>query len=263
MKVLCPEWRGIQVIQLSFFTKLKPYVELKKASKRSKKNTIKKVAYALRSESGGGVGIIFIGLAAILLAFVVFINIVDYSLYTYKRNAISRAMDYGITAAVQQIDKNQSTVGVANGFTEDTGEKRLEDIEINVDTANNTFLNVFYANYKLDGLSIHDNLLICATSSHNERLRYSIKAKTELIFEGDLDNCMMVEDRINQAIEQFWPSSNENKVYVNGNPKTNIIENGTYLFAYINDIKITGLYSQRQINLSSFAGAKLERFIKN
>lgn len=233
---------------------------MKKVSKKTKKNTVKIVAIAFQSESGGGMGIIFIGLSVILLAFVVFINIVDYSLFTYKRNAISKAMDYAITAAVQQINKNQSVVGVANGFTEDTGKRILDGVEIDVDMANRTFLNVFYANYNLDNLNINNSLLICATSRQSEKLKYTIKSGTELIFEGELDNSLLVEGRINQAITQYWPGSeNNNQVYINGNPKTNMIENGTYLFAFINDIKITGLYSQRQINLSSFAGAKLER----
>lgn len=237
---------------------------MKKVSKKTKKYTVKRVAIAFRSESGGGVGIIFIGLSVILLAFVVFINIVDYSIFTYKRNAISKAMDYAVTAAVQQINKNQSIVGVANGFTEDTGKKLLEGVEIDVDMANRTFLDVFYANYKLDNLSINNSLLICVTSSRNEKLRYAIMANAELIIEGDLDNPLLVEERINQAIDQIWTSSeDDNQVYINQNPKTNMIENGTYLFAFINDIKITGLFSQRQLNLSSFAGAKLERFLKN
>ena len=233
---------------------------MKKVSKKTRNNTIKRVAIAFQSESGGGIGIIFIGLSAILLAFVVFINIVDYSLFTYKRNAITKAMDYAVTAAVQQINKNQSVVGVANGFTEDTGKKLLEGVEIDVDMANRTFLNVFYANYKSYNLRINDNLLICATARRGEKLKYVIKSGTELILEGELENSLLVEGRINQAITQYWPSTEDNaQVYINGNLKTNMIENGTYLFAFINNIKITGLYSERQLNLSSFAGAKLER----
>ena len=261
MKALFPEWREIQLMQIvSFFTKPKPYAELKKVSRKIRKNTSSKVAMAFQNESGGGIGIIFIGLSAILLAFVVFINIVDYSLFTYKRNAISKAMDYAVTAAVQQVNKNQSVVGVANGFTEDTGKKLLDGVEIEVDMANRTFLNVFYANYKLDNLSINDNLLICATSRGREKLKYAIKAGTGPIFEGELDDSLLVEGRINQAITQYWPSAEDNaQVYINGNLKTNMIENGTYLFAFINNIKIAGLYSERQINLSSFGGAKLER----
>jgi len=233
---------------------------LKNPNKRTKSNTIKRIANALKSESGGGFGTIFIGLAIILLAFVVLINIADYSLFTYKRNAISKAMDYAITAAVQQINKNQSRVGVANGFTEGTGETMLEGVEIDIDTAISTFLFVFYANYKPNNFSIENNLLVCSTSTLDGKLSYTIKANSEQKFDGNLDDSALIEEKINQAIVQYWPNAEDNsQVYISGNPKTNMIENGTYLFAFIKDIKIMGLYSQRNISLSSFAGAKLER----
>ncbi|HEY5586471.1 MAG TPA: hypothetical protein VIK78_18515 [Ruminiclostridium sp.] len=259
---------------ISFFTRLKPSVELKKFNPKvdneirnigniicyPTENKLKKAVRIFQSERGGGFGTIFLGLAAILLAFVVFINIADYSIFTYKRNAISKAMDYAVTAAAQQINKTQSIVGVANAFDEDTGEKLLEGVEIDIDMANRTFLTMFYENYKPDDLSIANNLLICATSTMDGKLRYSIKADTEQKLDGVLDNPVLIEERINQAMDQLWPDTEDNsQVYIIGNPKTNMIENGTYLFAYIKDIKITGLYLQRQISLSSFAGAKLER----
>lgn len=236
---------------------------MKKVNKRTKQYTARRIEKVLLSEKGGGLAIVFIGLAAIFLAFVIFINIADYSLFTYKRNAISKAMDYAVTAAVQQINKNESKIGLAKGFTEETGEKLLEGVEIDIDMAIKTFLTLFYANYKVDNLNIHNNLLVCATSKQNEKLRYTIKANSELILKGELDNPILIEQEINQAIARYWPSIEDNsQVYINGNPKTNMIENGTYILAILNDFKITGLYSQRNVSLSSFAGAKLERMLK-
>jgi len=236
---------------------------LKKVSKRTERCTVKRAERALQSESGGGLSTIFVGLSGILLAFVIFINIADYSLFTYKRNVISKAMDYAVTAAVQQISKNESEIGLANGFTEETGEGILEGIEIDIGKANRTFLTIFYENYKLDNLNIEENLLVCATSTQNQKLRYIIKADSKPIFNGELQNAVLIEEKINQAIVQYWPSAEDkSQVYLRGNPKTNMIENGTYLFAFINDFKITGLYSQRNVSLSSFAGAKLERQLK-
>jgi len=218
------------------------------------------VISTFQNERGGGLGTVFIGLSVILLAFVIFINIADYSLFTYKRNAISKAIDYAVTSAVQQINKNESLIGVANGFIEETGERKLEGVEIDIDMATRTFLTVFYENYKIGNLSIDNSLLICATSTQNEKLRYTIKADSQLIFEGELENSVLLEEKINQAITQYWCSAKDNsQVYLNGNPKTNMLENGSYLLAFIKDIKIKGLYSQRNVNLSSFAGAKLER----
>ncbi len=172
-------------------------------------------------------------------------------------------MDYAVTSAVQQINKSQSVVGVANGFSENTGERMLEGVEIDIDVATKTLLSVFYKNCNSDGINIDNNLLVCATSSLNHKLSYTIKTGTEQIIEGSLENPVLIENEINQAIDEHWPSSLGNsKVYIDGNPKTNIIENGTYLFAYINNLKVTGLYYQRIVNLSSFAGAKLERVVQ-
>lgn len=233
---------------------------MKKASKWTKKCTLDSVGNTLQRDSGGGLGILFIGLAVILVAFIVFINIADYSLYTYKRNTIKKGMDYAVTAAVQQLNQNQSIVGVSNGFAEGTGEKLLEDVEIDIDRAKKTFLTIFYSNYNGDSLNIDESLLVCATAEVDNKLQYTIKADTEQVYKGSLENSIEIEGRINQAINQVWPSAgNNSQVYIVGNPKTNIPENGTYLFAFLKDIKVTGIFSQRQISLSSFAGAKLER----
>lgn len=229
----------------------------------NKKFSPKKGINTFQNERGGGLGTIFIGMAIILLAFLIFINIADYSLFTYKRNAISKAMDYAVTSAVQQINNSQSVAGVANGFSEDTGEQLLEGVEIDIDVATKTFLSIFYKNYNSNGINIDNNLLLCATSSLNHKLSYTMKTGTEMISEGSLENPVLIEKEINQAIDEHWPSSLGNsQIYINGNPKTNIIENGTYLFAYINELKITGLYYQRNVNLSSFAGAKLHRVLQ-
>jgi hypothetical protein len=244
----------------NFFIKLKLSAELKRPRKRTKNNTIGRVPSYLKSENGGGLGTIFIGLAAILLAFVIFINIADYSLFTYRRNAISKAMDYAVTAAVQQINKNESVIGLANGFTQETGERRLEGVKLDIDMAIRTFLTVFYKNYNLDNIRIDNNLLVCATSIQDEKLRYTIKTKSTVIFEGDVENSALIEEKINHAITKYWPNSEDNsEIYLNGNPKTNMLENGIYLLAFIKDFRIKGLYSKRDISLSSFAGAKLER----
>jgi hypothetical protein len=50
---------------------------LKKIIKRAKNITVKRTEDALQSERGGGLATLFIGLAAIFLAFVIIINIDD------------------------------------------------------------------------------------------------------------------------------------------------------------------------------------------
>ncbi|QNU67138.1 hypothetical protein EHE19_000865 [Ruminiclostridium herbifermentans] len=205
-------------------------------------------------------GIVYIGLGAIVLAFIILINIADYSILTYKRNAISKAMDYAVNAAVQELNLNQSIMGLADGFSEDTGNRSLDGIKIDIDMAQKTFLTVFYENYNSSNFCIDEELLLCATHTIEQNLKYIIKAGNGQISEGNIENPAFLESRINQAINQYWANSEDaSNVFINGNEKTNIIEKGVYLFAFIKDIKIKGLYSQRTTSLSSFAGAKVER----
>lgn len=214
-----------------------------------------------KSQVGGGLGIVFIGLGAILLAFTILINIADYSILTYKRNAISKAMDYAVNAAVQELNINQSIFGLAEGFAEGTGSRSLDGVKLDIDRAQETFLMVFYQNYNSSNFSIDDKLLLCATHTIEQNLKYIMKAGNGQIYEGNLENPEFLESRINQAINQYLINSEDtSQVYLNGNEKTNIIEKGVYLFAFIKDIRIKGLYSQRTTSLSSFAGARVERW---
>ncbi len=213
-----------------------------------------------KSQAGGGLGIVLIGLGAILIAFTILINIADYSILTYKRNAISKAMDYAVNAAVQELNINQSIIGLADGFAEDTGSRSLDGVKLDIDRAQETFLMVFYENYNSINFSIDEKLLLCTTHTIEQNLRYIMKAGNGQINEGNLENPELLESRINQAIDQYWINSEDtSQIYINGNEKTNILEKGVYLFAFIKDIKIKGLYSQRTTSLSSFAGARVER----
>lgn len=234
---------------------------MKKVRDRIKRYTLSVKLY-FKSEAGGGFGIVFLGMGAILLAFIILINIADYSILTYKRNAISKSMDYAINAAVQEISINESMLGLAGGFSEASGNRSVDGVKVDIDRANKTFLAVFYENCNSNEFSVENNLLLCTTHMMEQKLNYVIKAGNRKIDEGELEDPEFLESRINQVINQYWSNSDDHsQTYINGNENTNMIENGTYLFAFIKDIKIQGLYSQRTTSLSSFAGAKIERQI--
>lgn len=202
----------------------------------------------------------FLGLAAIILVFVVFLNIADYSVYTYKRNTISKAIDYAVTAAVQDIDPTESRGGLSEGFDTITGRKLTDDIEIDIDRAEQTFLSVFNSNCSQSQGKIASNLLLCATSVHDNKMGYKIKTSPEGVMDGVVNTPSLIEDRINEAIGSRWRASEDSgRIFVNGNPKTNMIENGTYLFAFVKDIRVTGIFTERKLALTGFAGAKLDR----
>ncbi|PYG89141.1 hypothetical protein LY28_00964 [Ruminiclostridium sufflavum DSM 19573] len=237
---------------------------MKKINRRIKRDTSRNRGPVLDSKTGGGFGVIFIGLGATFLAFIILINIADYSLFTYKRNLVSKAMDYAVNAAVQEVDLNESSAGLAEGFYENTGNKRMDGIKINMAKARKIFLSTFYQNCNLTEYKIDSDLLLCTTYAFNKKLNYTITAGDEQIGLGSIESPELLENKINQAISSYWIASEENsRVYINGNPKTNMIEKGTYLFAFIKDINIKGIYSKRSICLSSFAGAKADRADSN
>lgn len=232
---------------------------------------MKKVGYRIKfnaicfreRQSGGSFAVVFIGLGSIFLALLVLVNIADYSILTYKRNTISKAMDYAVNAAVQEIDINQSKEGLSNGFSEVTGCNHLEGVKINTDKAQKTFITAFYENYNTSNFSVYGNLLLCATHAEGQKLSYEIKTDNGQITKGSVACPELMENTINQAIRDYSAYADKaSLIYINGNEKTNMIENGTYLFAFIKDIKIKGLYSQRTTCLLSFAGAKVDRWIE-
>jgi hypothetical protein len=229
-----------------------------KRNKRTYKYYLNLFKKGLSDKTGGGLGVLLIGLAVIFLVFITFVNIADYSIFTYKRNLASKAMDYAVTAAAQQISENASA-GLAVGFDEVTGKKLLEGIEIDIESSVNTFLSIFSKNYK-EVVGVDENLLICVISTYKNKLRYSIKVANGSAITGELQETYELEEKINRTIKAYWGTNNDpGLVYLNENPKTNEVEKGTYIFAYLNDLEIKSLYSHRKTSLSYFTGAKIQR----
>ena len=226
---------------------------------------LKKSAGKIKEQKGSGLGVLFIGLTVAFLVLFVFMNVADYAVYTYKRNTISKALDYAVTAAVQEIDRDKSLEGLAEGFDESTGKRLSDGVEIDIDRAEKTFLSVFNSNCNQDETDIQDNLLICATSAKGESVNYKIKTSSGDTVDGTVNEPYLIEYRINNAAESCWPNADidSGKITINGNPKTNMIERGTYVFAYIKGIKITGIFKERKLTLSCFGGAKIDRVNDN
>lgn len=248
----------------------KPYAGLKKLLGQNNVHWKKKIAHAVHCEEGGGLGTLFIGLAVLLPVLVIFINIADYSVFTFKRNAVAKALEYAVTASVQQINENGSREGLSEGFSEVSGKNLQNGLEIDFDSALNTFFSVYYENCNEDFNRIENKLLLCTTTVRDGNMKYRIKAgigkdtNSAAAYEGTLGEPSMLEEKINSVLMLTWPdASDTSELYINGNPRTNMIENGTYIFAMLRDMELTGVFSRRKINLSSFAGAKVERFVQN
>ena len=245
---------------ISFAIKQKQSAELRRNSSGNSR-TLLNIKSLLRDELGGGLGILFIGISIIAFLLVIFLNIADYSIFTYKRNEISRALDYAVTAAVQQIKTNESIEGLAEGFSDNSGKKMLENIQINMDKAEITFTDILNRNSNISEIYVNRKLLLCSTYVDKGMVKYKIKATGYPTEYGETESPQDLEGIINNAMEAYWPSGHKTSIYVNGNPYTNMFEKGTYLLAVLKEVEITGIFSKRKVNLSSFAGAKIERLV--
>ena len=218
--------------------KRKLYAELKNVMKADKQK-IKYIYIIIKNEYGGSLGVLFAGLSIILAALIVFINVADYSLYTYKRNTLAKAMDYAVTSAVQEINISRGIEGISDGFSETSGKTQLDKVEIDIDKADRVFREVLSANSSLANPDIHDGLLLCTTSVENNRLTYCILAYNKPMINGWVSEPLELEKRINDALKAYWTEENTAELFIDGNPATNQIEKGTYLFAVANNIEIT------------------------
>ncbi|OPX45636.1 hypothetical protein CLHUN_05730 [Ruminiclostridium hungatei] len=214
-------------------------------------------------EKGGGLGTIFIGLSFLIIIIFSMLNVVDYSVYTNKRNQISKAMDYAVTAASQQIQPANENIGISNGFSEDSGHITTEQLEIDMDMANRVFVEIFLENVSVPGEDIQGKLLLCTTVAAGDKIRYTMKVKGGQYVYGQVETPADIQYAINAALLNYWTEENKDEVYINGNSKTNMIEKGTYLFAILKNIEISGIFASRAISLSGFAGAKVDRIASN
>jgi hypothetical protein len=225
---------------------------------------LKKVLNRTDSAVGGGLGASFIGLSIVLVIFIIFLNTAEFSLFSYKKALISKAVDYSVCAAIQQINIDSSINGIAGGFDDSSGKKLTDNIRIDMDRAQSTFLNMLCMNCSIDTTDISDKLLICTTYSQDGKLYYSIRVNNGEKSDnssGAVENSVDLEGKLNTSIGEYWPleEKGKNVVFINGNSKTNPVENGTYLLVFIKGLKVKGLFTERKVDFVGLAGAKISR----
>jgi Na+-transporting methylmalonyl-CoA/oxaloacetate decarboxylase gamma subunit len=138
---------------------------------------------------GGGMSIVFLGMAVIFLVMLIFVNAVDYSLYSAKRSMISRAVDYSVCAAVQEIDIEKSKEGLSLEYDEDTGVPSAGCIFLDEEKADNAFFSTFHANTGIDEASIK---------------RYVMRVVVDPL-EGSLE-CRFKKDGLDAVQNQAYPA---------------------------------------------------------
>lgn len=220
----------------------------------------------LKNYKGGAFGTILLTIAIILLVFFIFINAVDYALFTFKRNIIGRGIDYSVSAAVQEIDEEVSAEGLSEGCDEATGIVSVDNISLDEEAADNAFYGTLLANTGIQRASIEGHMLVVTTSASSGYLYYNVRAggpgsSGELSETGSLSNPGELEGKINNAIDGFWGSIGPDShiIYVNGNPDTNEFKFRPYYIVIIKNYQIDSLFRKREATFVAFKGAKIER----
>lgn len=215
----------------------------------------------LGDNRGGAFGIVLVGLSVSIAALLVFVNMVDFALYSYRRNLISKALDNAVSAAVQEIDVERSSLGLAEGFDEQ-GNISLDNIVLNEERADNAFYSTFKHNTGLERADMEARTMTAVVAPVKEGLQYKLRSKAGE-HEGGPVEPVKLEEVLNQRINILWPSTNpeadKHIIYVNGNPRTNEFKKRPYYLVFIRDYQIDGLFRRRTATFVGFKGAKVER----
>ena len=218
------------------------------------------MANLFRSNKGSGLSTILLSLSGIVIVVLILFNISDYSLYSYRKSSISKAIDYSVSAAIQETDINSSRVGLANGFDDTTGNINTDNIFINESVADNAFYNTFQNNCGISQATISPYIMIIIVNPTSSGLNYIIKSLSQRSI-GSVLNPSALETVINTNINNFYGISgpDSNLIYVNGNPKTCQFDKKPYYMVFIKNFEIDGLFKKRNSTFISFKGANIER----
>lgn len=227
-------------------------------------NSDRHKTHSFMSCTGGGIGIIFIGMMGVIIIFIVFFNIADYSMFAYKKDVISKSVDYAVCAAIQELNVSESILGLSQGYDED-GIISTKQVKIDTHRAMKVFIDTLKSNSGLSDESIMDSVIACTTYAHASGMNYELCVFNDTgqskITTGYVDLPAQLEGVINVAAQdlRIGNAINGSLVYVNGNPNTNLFENGSYFLAYVKGVRIRGLKSDRYIDFAGFAGSKVYR----
>jgi hypothetical protein len=221
--------------------------------------TIRQRLNAELNNERGSVSIVTIGIIISLIIFIAFINIADYSVYSERRDIISKSIDYAVTAAIQEIDINTSREGLSGAYNEHTGDIELKNIYIDEYSADNAFFSTFTENTGINKSQINNNSMIIIINPRQSSIQYIIKTingrSTGSILEPE-----DIETIINEKLGELNSSEGDKHIiYVNGNVKTKEFNVRPYYMVVIRNLPVKGLFRNRNTTFVSFKGANIER----
>lgn len=209
---------------------------------------------------GGAAGATFFSLSAILVLSLLLLSTADYSLYSYKKKCIAGAIDFSVSAAVQENNIELSRYGYSIGMDESAGTLSTDNIFIDENSAENAFFSTLELNAGIKKSEVISNTMIIIVNPVTGSANYIIKNAAKRIT-GSVSEPAGLEAVINTNTAQFWDAGQPDKeiVYVNGNPKTNEFKKRPYYMVFIKNYEIDGLFKKRLATFIAFKGANIER----
>jgi len=206
---------------------------------------------------GGAMSVIIMGIAGFFVAILIFLSIADISIYSYKKRLIGVALDYAVSAAVQEIDTEKSRDGIARAFSND-GKVSMTGVYFNEAKADKAFESTITDNINIDLKSMNNKLIRVMVSPETDGIYYSMRDinKTEA---GHSENIDQIESILNNRMNSLGNTVDNHKVFVNGNAASNSFEKRPYYMVFIRDYEIDGLISHRKATFICFKAAKIYR----
>lgn len=226
--------------------------------------TLQKHNVELNNEKGSS-SIIVLGIVSFMIFLLIFVNIIDYSLYSEKRDIIQKSIDNSVTAAIQEVDTSVSKDGLSQAYNSNTGEVQLKNIYLNETRADNAFYSTLKANTGIERSTIESNALVIIINPQHSNLQYIMKSSLGRIT-GTVSNQEHLEAVINNKLNSDSAAINTNDkhiIYVNGNVKTVEFKERPYYLVIIRNLPVKGLFKTKNTTFVSFKGANIERNVEN
>lgn len=218
----------------------------------------------LNSEKGS-TSIIILGIILFIILLIILFNIIDYSLYSNKKNIIQKSLDFSVTAAIQEVDTVLSKEGLSQAYSSTTGEIQLKSIYINEIQANNAFYSTFTANTDIARSTIEKNSLIVIVNPQQSSLQYTMQSRKGRNT-GAVATPEQLETAINNKLEAdslLIDGKDKHIINVNDNLKTVEFKERPYYLVIIRNLPVKGLFRTRDTTFVAFRGANIERNVEN
>jgi hypothetical protein len=208
------------------------------------------------SGNRGGISIVYLGMLTIVIMMIFLTTIMDFCIYVQKRSFIKKSIDLAVCGAVQEINIPEST-GLQKEFIEG-GKVNLIDIVIDDEKALKVYYNMIKATLNIQKNKLENNTLCIVVNPKENNLHY-VMYKGINRSEGYVSNPFELEALINNNFDFVSDSVDSQKIYINGNKKTNEFAKNPYFMVFIKDLEIDGLFKKRSATLISFQAARLIR----